>query len=237
MENIKFEKLEDLDYRTNESYKTLRTNIQLSGGDVKIILFTSSTLNEGKSSVTFNLARAFAEDGKRVLLIDADLRKSVLVGRYKIAKAVPGLSYYLSELNELGDVLHKTNVENMDIILAGKVPPNPAELLGNARMKQLLATVSKQYDYILIDSPPLGAVIDSAVIAPNCDSAIIIIENNAISYRLLQSVKEQLEKTNCRILGAVLNKVEERRSKYGSKYYRRKYGSYYADPYEAYGEA
>jgi capsular exopolysaccharide synthesis family protein len=232
MAKINFEKLEELDYRSNESYKSLRTNIQFSGSDVKTILFTSSTVNEGKSSVVFNLARAFAENGNRILLIDADLRKSVLVGRYKIGEEVIGLSYYLSGQNELQEIVNTTSIENMDMILAGKVPPNPSELLGNERFRTMITMLNQHYDYILIDSPPLGMVIDSAVIAPCCDGVILVIENNTTSRRVLQEVKEQLEKTNCRILGAVLNKVEvNHRGKYGGGYYGGNYGKYYGDYY------
>lgn len=238
MEKINFEKLQELDYHSNEAFKSLRTNIQFSGSDIKTILFTSSTVNEGKSSVVFNLARAFAENGNKILLVDADLRKSVLIGRYKVGEAVLGLSYYLSGQNELQEVINTTSIENMDIIFAGKVPPNPAELLGNERFKKMIAMLSQQYDYILIDSSPLGAVIDSAVIAPSCDGVILVIENNAISHRILQDIKSQLEKTNCRILGAVLNKVAMgHRGKYGGKYYGKSYGKYYGSNYGSYEEA
>ncbi|MBE5960656.1 MAG: CpsD/CapB family tyrosine-protein kinase [Lachnospiraceae bacterium] len=222
MQKIKFEKLGELDQRSNESYKTLRTNIQFCGSEVKTILVTSTTQNEGKSSVSFNLARSFAENGNRVILVDADLRKSVLAGRYGVSDTSVGLSYYLSGQKEMDEIVNATNIPNMDIIFAGKVPPNPSELLGSDAFKKLLDTLRNQYDYVIIDTPPLGYVIDSAVVAPNCDGTIMVIENNAISYRAAQEVMEQLERVNSRILGVVLNKVVlQKKDKYYSHYYTR----------------
>ncbi|MBE5963214.1 MAG: CpsD/CapB family tyrosine-protein kinase [Lachnospiraceae bacterium] len=226
MQKVVFEKLDQFDYRINESFKTIRTNIQFSGKDTKTILFTSCTPNEGKSSVTFNLARSFAENGKKVILIDGDLRKSVLIGRYKAGSVEAGLSNHLSGQHDLDEVICETNIPNMDIIFAGKVPPNPAELLGSDTFKEMIAKLREIYDYILIDSPPLGSVIDSAVIATVADGAVLIIENNAISYRFVQDVKGQIEKSGCKIIGAVLNKVEmKKHGKYG-KYYGKYYGNY-----------
>lgn len=220
-----FLKKNELDYRSNESYKTLRTNLQFCGDDIKVITFTSCTPNEGKTSVSFNLAVSFAQAGKQVLLIDADLRKSVLVGRYKIGKVEKGLSHYLSGQAELDDVVCKTNVDNMDIILAGSYCPNPAELLEHNRFSELIDKLRNDYDYIIIDTPPLGSVIDSAIVAKVSDGAVIVIEASVISYRFARRVKEQLERTGCRILGAVINKVPLNDKKYG--YYGKYYGKYY----------
>ena len=138
MKKIEFAKLEDLSYRANEAFKTLRTNVQFSGDDIKVISFTSCTPNEGKSNVAFNLARAFADNGKKVLLIDADLRKSVLAGRYKIGAVDAGLTNFLSGQAELEDTLHETNIENMHIILSGPYAPNPAELLGTEKFRKTI---------------------------------------------------------------------------------------------------
>lgn len=234
MPKITFEKLKDLDYRSNESYKTLRTNLQFCGDEVKTILITSCTPNEGKSSVCFNLAVSLAQNGKKVVIIDADLRKSVLIGRYHVGGGVIGLSHYLSGQNELEEVLYNTNVDNFDIIFSGKVPPNPAELLGHERFVSMLDALKEIYDYIIVDSPPLGSVIDSAIIAPYCDGAVMVIENNQISYKFAQDVKQQLEKTNCRILGVILNKVFMGKKGYYGKYYGRYYGRYYGKYYGKY---
>lgn len=234
---IILEKLEKQDYSTREAFNSLRTNLQFCGDDIKIIAFTSCTPNEGKSTVTMELARSFGEDDKKVILIDADLRKSVLVGHYGIhyEGELYGFSHYLSGQKKLDDVICHSNIPGVDILLAGPSVPNPTELLGNHYFEDMLTGLRDKYDIILIDCPPLGSVIDMAVIAPKCDGAVLVVESRAISYRFLQDIKKQLDLTGVRILGAVLNKVE--REKGG--YYNRYYGGYYkkyGGKYEKYGE-
>lgn len=219
-------KTQKLDYSGAEAYKSLRTNLQFCGEDKKVIAITSCATNEGKSSVTMNLAVSLAEAGKKVLLIDADLRKSVLVGRTKVKESIKGLTHYLSKQAALIEVICATNVKNMHIVYAGPVPPNPAELLGGKYFRELLSSLRKVYDYILVDTPPLGSVIDSAIIAEECDGSIMVIETGVISYRFAQDVKSQLEKSNCPILGVVLNKVDMSKQGYYGKYYGRYYGKY-----------
>ena len=163
------------DYRSNEAYKTLRTNIEFSGADNKVIVFTSCTPNEGKSTVSLSLAQSLAEGGKRVLFIDADLRKSVLMGRHKVNGDLKGLSHFLSGQSEVDDIIYKTQEPGMMVIFSGVTPPNPAELLGYKRFSSLIASARKVYDYIIIDAPPLGSVIDSAIVATVCDAAVLVI--------------------------------------------------------------
>ena len=150
MQTINIERLRKLDYRANEAYKNLRTNIQLCGSDVKVIMLTSTTPGEGKSTVSFNLAVSLAEAGKKVIFIDADLRKSVLVGRYKINTSVKGLTHFLSGINKFEEVMYATNVENFNVVFSGPVPPNPTELLGNKVFKTLIKVLRDLYDYIII---------------------------------------------------------------------------------------
>lgn len=225
---LTFEKLKKLDFVSNEAYKTLRTNITFCGEDVRVIAVTSSTPNEGKTNVTFNLARAFAEDNKRILFIDADIRKSVLEARLGADQEVKGLSHYLTGKAELKDIVYGTNIDHMDFIGTGPVAPNPSELLGNQKFQRLLEWARSEYQYVMIDCPPIGSVIDAAVVARQCDGAVYVIESEATSWRLAQRGKEQLEKTGCKILGAVLNKVEMSGKRYGyGKYYGKYYGRYY----------
>lgn len=219
-------KTQKLDYSGAEAYKSLRTNLQFCGEDKKVIAITSCTPNEGKSSVTMNLAVSLAEAGKKVILIDADLRKSVLVGRTKVKESIKGLTHYLSKQAALIEVICATNVKNMHIVYAGPVPPNPAELLGGKYFRELLSSLRKVYDYILVDTPPLGSVIDSAIIAEECDGSIMVIETGVISYRFAQDVKSQLEKSNCPILGVVINKVDMSKQGYYGKYYGKYYRKY-----------
>lgn len=214
------------EYSSAEAYKSLRTNIQFCGEDKKAIMLTSCTPGEGKSSVSLNLAVSLAEAGKRVLLVDADLRKSVIMGKIDLDGEAQGLTHYLSKQAQLKDVICSTNIKNLFVILPGPVPPNPTELLGNQYFSMMLKVLRDVYDYILIDSPPLGSVIDSAVIAKECDGSIFVIETNTISYRFAQEVKSQLEKANCPILGCVLNKVDIQHAQYGKYKY---YGKYQKD--------
>lgn len=220
-------KVPKLGYNSSESYKALRANIKFCGDDKKILAVTSCTPNEGKSSVALNLSVSLAESGKKILLLDADLRKSVLLGRTRVKGSVKGMTHFLSGQAEIKDVLCATNIANMHIAYAGPVAPNPAELLGGKRFHELLVYLRNVYDYILIDTPPLGSVIDSAIVAEECDGAILVIESGAISHRFAQEVKSQLDKTNCPVLGVVLNKVDMAKQKYYGKYYGKNYGHYY----------
>lgn len=224
MLQVNLENIQKLDFKSNEAYKLLRTNIQFCGSDIKTVCFTSCLPNEGKSNVSFNLAASFADNGKKVIFIDADLRRSVIIGRYKPDQAVLGLTQYLSGQNILDEIIFETNTPNLDIIFTGPVPPNPAELLGSEYFQDMLKILQLEYNYIIIDTPPLGNVIDSAIVAEYCDGLVFVIEAKAISYKLAQRVMKQLEKGKCKILGAVLNKVEIKYGNYG--YYGKKYKRY-----------
>ena len=231
---INFENLKELDFKVNESYKRIRTNISFSGEDIKVITMTSSVPNEGKTEVSFNISRSFAEDGKKTLFIDADIRKSVVLARYGVDKEVKGLSHYLSgQSKNIEDIIAETNVNNLDVILTGTKSPNPAELLGSHRLGEMVEKLREKYDYIIIDCPPLGSVIDAALVAKVSDGTIIVIEADNVSYKAVQQVKKQLEQGECKILGAILNKVESSGKGYYG-YYKGYYGYY--DSYGEYGE-
>ena len=206
------------DTSMDEAYKALRTNIQFCGADKKVIAFTSCTPNEGKSNVTFHLAASLAESGKSVLLIDADLRKSVLMGRVHVEEEVMGLTHYLSKQAKLSDVICATNLPKFHIIFSGVVPPNPAELLGSRLFKDMIRLVRDVYDYIIVDTPPIGSIIDAAIVAKQCDGAVLVFESELVSSKEAARVKEQLLMTGCRLIGAVLNKVDVKKNKYYHRY-------------------
>lgn len=231
--SILFQNLEKQTYARREAFNSLRTNLQFCGVDNKVIMFTSCTPDEGKSTVTMELARSLNDDGKKVVLVDADLRKSVFVGRYRIhsEETMFGLSHYLSGQKKMDEVINHTNIENLDMIIAGPVAPNPTELLGRELFVNLLSALKERYDVVLVDCPPLGWVIDAAVVAPNCDGVVLVVESGAISYRYLQDVKKQLEVTGVNILGVVLNKVKVE----GGGYYNRYYSGHYKGYYNKYG--
>ena len=223
------------DYFYEEAIKTLRTNLQFSGKSNKVVLLTSVHSNEGKSDISFNLAVELGKAGKKVLLIDADIRKSVYKSRYNIKEETQGLSQYLSgQVEQIDQVVCKTNYDNLYMILAGPYAPNPTEMLGDEQFGQLLKAARQVFEYVIVDTPPLGTVVDAAVIAQYCDGALMVIESDSTSYRACQKVKNQLERSGCKILGAVLNKVSSNgRSSYYSRY-GRYYGAYYGNKEERY---
>lgn len=214
------------DYFYEESIKTLRTNIQFSSKQVKVVLFTSCYPNEGKSDIAFSLSLEMGKAGKKVLLLDADIRKSTFMKRYSVNQSVQGLSQYLSGQTESQWITYQTNYQNVDIIFAGPLAPNPSELLGDPAFEILLEEKRQEYDYIFIDTPPMGTMIDAAVVAEKSDGAVLVIESEAVSYKIAQKSLEQLERSGCKILGAVLNKVDVKKDKYYSSYYGH-YGGYY----------
>ena len=198
-------------FYTQEAYKTLRTNLLFCGRDVKIIAVTSYWENEGKTTVVLNLAKSLTELGKRVLVIDADMRKSVMAGRHTKAKNPAGLSEILTGLVKLTDGLYATQYENLHIIFSGKYPPNPVELLGGKYFPMLLEETRKVYDYVLVDTPPLGQVIDAAVLAPACDGTLVVMECHAIRQKHAKTLISQLEKSGSKILGVVRNNIGDRK--------------------------
>lgn len=216
------------DYNVAESFKTLRANLQFCGAKYKVILMTSCMPNDGKSTISFEVANSFAQDGKRVLLLDCDLRKSVLQNRITNAYDLPGTVEILSGQRNLRDCICNTQYENLDIMFSGAVPPNPAELLNSKDFAILVEDARELYDIVIIDSPPLGAVIDAAVIAKQCDGACLIISANTISRNFARGVVEQLRRSECPVMGVILNRVEIHSGKYGSYY---KYGKYYTKYY------
>ena len=219
--------IEKRSYNMREEIKTLRTNIQFCGDDKQVILMTSCMPGEGKTETAIDLANSIAAMGKSVILLDADMRKSVMASRLKITTQVKGLSHFLSGQCTLAEAIVSTNVPKMHLLLAGPTAPNPTELLENNRFHGLIESVRKVYDYVIIDCPPLGLLIDAAIVAKEADGAVLVIEAAKTKYRFAQSVKDKLELTGIPILGVVLNKVERKRNKgYYSKYYGKEYGKY-----------
>ncbi|OUN34466.1 CpsD/CapB family tyrosine-protein kinase [Lachnoclostridium sp. An76] len=206
------------DYFYEEAIKTLRTNIQFTGTEVKSIVITSCYPNEGKSDVVFQLALEIGKMGKKVLVLDADIRKSSYISRFQVKQKTAGLSQYLSGQSGLQDIVYSTNFRDVDIIFAGPSAPNPSELLAQESFASLVHTMRGKYDYVLVDTPPVGSLTDAAVVARQCDGAILVVESDLVSRRVALKVKQQLEMSGCHILGAVLNKVDIKKNKYYSKY-------------------
>lgn len=221
MERIVLKLAGSEDFLTQEAYKTLRTNLQFCGQDVQVVALTSCHEDEGKTTIALNLGKSLAELGKKVLIIDADLRKSVMAGRHSNVKNPPGLSEVLTGMVMLKDALYATQKENLHVIFSGKYPPNPVELLSGKYFAGLLEETRKYYDYVLIDVPPLGQVIDAAAIAPACDGVILVMAENRVRSKEARDVVDQLKKSGSKILGVVRNLVS---SGSKSRYYQY-YGS------------
>ena len=212
-------------YFIKEAFNTLRTNVLFSGVGIKTIVVTSCFAHEGKSTVSFEMARSLAEAGKRVLFVDADLRKSMMVARHTRERGIYGLSQLLSGQIGVEQAIYHSQLEGLDVVFSGPYPPNPTELVGQAAFKAFLDAERERYDYIIVDAPPLGLVIDAAVISSACDGAIMVINIGKVKNRAAQNVKEQLEKSGCKVLGVVLNQATRRRNTTNAAY-RSRYEAY-----------
>ena len=227
METVNLQLPDRTDTRLDEAMKTLRTNIQFSGSNLKVIMLTSTVPSEGKSTTSWRTAMAFAQMGKKTLYIDADIRKSVFAKRMQPDKETFGLSQYLSGQRSLVEIVYHTNAANLDVVFAGPYAPNPTELFEEKAFADLIQYGRDNYDMTIIDTAPLGSVIDAAIIAPQTDGAIMVVESGNIGYKMLNKTKFQLQKTGVKVLGIVLNKVPmQKGSYYGSYYYGKYYGKY-----------
>lgn len=216
-----------------EAYNTLRTNIRFAipGDGCKRLCLTSGLASEGKSTTILNLAISFAETGSKVLLIDGDMRRPSLA-RLLIEKVSPGLSNILAGLSDVDEAIRKDIRPHLDVIFAGEIPPNPLELLGNPRMKALIDEMSKRYDYILVDTPPVSIVSDACEVANVTDGVLFLVRQNSTEKDAVIRGVKQLELSNSRLLGFVMNGIMDeggKSYKYRYRYrYRYKYRSKYA---------
>lgn len=212
--------------KSEEYYNALRTNIQLSGENIKVIAVTSVQSDEGKSTTSTNLAIAFARSGYNTLLIDADMRNSIMSGIFKTRDKITGLTDYLAGAADLSNGLCDTNVENLFVIEAGQISPNPTALLQSRNFGMMVGILRNHYDYIIIDTPPIGIVIDAVIIAQKCDASALVVESGNVKRKALQKAKEQLEQTGTPFLGVILNKYDTQLEKYGSYGNYGDYGNY-----------
>lgn len=213
----------DLAKKAEEYYNALRTNIQLSGNNLQVISITSVKPGEGKSTTSTNIAWAFARAGYKTLLVDADIRNSVMSGVFKSREKITGLTEFLSGTTDLSHGLCDTNVENLFVVQAGSISPNPTALLQSENFSTMIDTLRKYFDYIIVDTTPIGIVIDAAIITQKCDASVLVTAAGEANRKDVQKAKGQLEQTNKPFLGVVLNKFNTSAEKYGSY---GEYGSY-----------
>lgn len=205
----------------SEAFRSLRTNLQFTSVDrkVKSILITSSLPNEGKSTIIKNLAYALAMTGVKVIVVDCDLRNPTVHQMFKIPN-MGGLTNIIVEDDRYEKyVISDKEFDNLGIITSGPIPPNPSELIGSNRMKSFLDKLKENYDYVLLDAPPVLLVTDPTVLAPVVDGVILVIQANKTEIEATKRAKEILTNVKANILGAVLNKVKEQRSGYYYYYY------------------
>lgn len=190
----------------SEQYRTIRTNIQFSSVDkeMKTIVVTSAGPSEGKSTTVANLAVAFAQQGKKVLLVDADLRKPTVHYSFNITNTF-GLSSALTKQSKLEDVIKESLEENLYVLTSGPIPPNPAELLGSKAMELFMEQVQDDFDVVLYDTPPLLAVTDAQIMASKCDGTILVVSSGKTETEQAVKAKELLAAANSHIIGVVLN--------------------------------
>jgi protein-tyrosine kinase len=206
----------------SEQYRTIRTNIQFSSVDesIRSLLVTSSGPEEGKSTTVANLAVVFAQTGKKVLLIDADLRKPTVHYTFQLDN-INGLTNVLTKQSPLDKAATKSHVENLFVLTSGPIPPNPAELLGSKAMEELLALAMGEFDIVIFDTPPVLAVTDAQILANKCDGTILVVNSGKTEIEPAQKAKELLLSSKGKLLGVVLNQKNSNDSQY-YYYYGRK---------------
>lgn len=205
-----------------EQYRIIRTNIMFSNidNDIKSVLFTSEMPGAGKSTTAANVAAAFAQAGKKTVLIDADLRRPTSHYTFGLSNQ-SGLTTGIVNQLTIEELIKHTSVENLDLISSGPVPPNPSELLSSVKMTQLLAELKTSYDMIIVDSPPILAVTDAQILSKHTDGTVIVTDVKNNNMDRLKEAKQLLEKTDAKILGVVLNNVKmKKESKNNYNYYR-----------------
>lgn len=218
-----------------EAYKTIRTNLTflLASSETKVFGITSPEAGEGKSTTSVNMAIAFSQLGDKVLLIDADMRKSSIHKKLKIENAA-GLSNILAGFVEYKEVINHIS-DTFDVITAGQVPPNPSELLGSARFKELVETVGKEYSYVIIDTPPVDVVTDALVIAPQTAGLVLVVKDQVTPTDAIEHAIDAAKFANINILGAIMNAANPKSGGGYRKYGYRKYSYYRKYGYSKYG--
>lgn len=229
MNKLELVRFRGLDYACKEAINTLCTNLTFVGNDKRIIMITSTQAHEGKSFLTMNIMRTLAQLGKRVVLVDADLRKSQIAARYGV-RITEGTGYgtvhYLAGMCGLNDVVYETGIPGAYMVPVGREVSNSLALLSTPRLGHMLGELKTRFDFVLVDAPPVGVIIDAAEISKHCNGAIFAVKYNSISRRELQEAKSQIDRAGCEVLGAVLNDVDLETLS-SKKYYNKSYYNHY----------
>ncbi len=220
-----------LDYATNESFNTLCTNLSYCGEDIQVVMLTSRYEQEGKSAISMNMMRSLSTLGKRVVLVDSDLRCSILARRYKFAYETDqpqGLAQYLAGMCSLEDALYETNLPNAYVIPAGREILNSLQLLTSPRYASMIAELRKLADIIIIDTPPVGVIVDALELAKHSDGVILVVEYNKGRKQEIGEIVASMNRAGSKVLGAVMNGVDLDSFRNRIYYYRsERYSAYY----------
>ena len=205
----------------SEQYRSIRTNIEYSNVDqnTKTILVTSSDKNEGKTTTVSNLAVSFANLNKKVLIIDCDLRNPSIHKMFRLNN-IYGLTDILAKDRAVDKCIQETELKNLYVLTAGAIPPNPAEILSSEKMKNLIEDLKNIYDYIFIDTPPIGLVTDAGALSSFIDGVVLVVKSESVEKKYLEETKKKLDAVDARILGAILNSYKSEQKDYN-------YYSYY----------
>ncbi|GKW45336.1 CpsD/CapB family tyrosine-protein kinase [Planococcus sp. NCCP-2050] len=203
-----------------EQFRTLRTNINFSSpdSDIRSLLVTSAAPSEGKSTASANLAVVFAQEGKRVLLVDADMRKPTTHYTFHMGNT-QGLSSVLTRQIEAETAIRETEIERLDLLTCGPIPPNPAELLASKSMDALIEQLKETYDIIIFDAPPVLSVTDGQILASKCEGTILVVNSGTTEKEMALKAKEAIASSNSRLIGAVLNNFILPKDNYYYQYY------------------
>ncbi|MGB9521788.1 MAG: polysaccharide biosynthesis tyrosine autokinase, partial [Anaerolineales bacterium] len=213
----------------SEAFRSLRTNLQFASVDkpLRTVLVTSPSPADGKTTITANLGVVLAQSGRKVAIVDADMRRPMVQEKLKLPNRTGLSSLFVSNKIDLNVTLQKTNTENLYALTTGSIPPNPAELLGSEKMNEILSEIGKMVDIIIIDSPPVIAVTDSAILANRVDGVLLVVKPGQTKVEAARQAVEQLKRAGANLFGVVLNDVNLNRSRYSYYHYRGYYYSYH----------
>lgn len=235
MGKIEITRFPELDYISAEGMNTLVTNLSYCGPSIRKIMITSRYAGEGKSYIAMNLMRTLAGLGRKVIVVDADLRASGIQTEYGLhtgGDKIVGLAEYLSGHCTLEQALYETDIPNAYMIPAGYEAPNPLQLIDTPAMQQLMDWLTTQYDVVLVDTPPVGILVDGVALAKYCDGALLVVAYRHGKRQEIGDAVENIKQTGCRVLGAVLNEVRFKNLSNKHYYYNSKrYSAYYRKRY------
>jgi len=202
-------------FHVSEQYRTIRTNIEFSSIDkeIKTLLVVSPNAGEGKSTTAANVAAVFAQQGKKVLLVDVDLRKPTVHYTFQVENTL-GFTNVFTKQVKLEEAIKPTKQGNLFVLSSGPIPPNPSEMLGSSAMKEFITTTQDMYDLIVFDAPPVIAVTDGVILASEVDGVLLVVRSGETEIKTIKKSKELLGNVNARLLGVVLNGMERESTSY-----------------------